>query len=60
MARPSRRLLGQTPERAKLEELMEVMRTYFLMLLQIFNNDINQIDDDMAACLMDVIMSEQT
>jgi len=44
----------------KLEELMEVMRTYFLMLLQIFNNNINQVDDDMAACLMDVIMSEQT
>jgi len=44
----------------KLEEFMKVMRTYFLMLLQIFKNDVTQIDDDMAACVMDVIMSEQT
>ncbi|KAH8367094.1 hypothetical protein KR084_000546 [Drosophila pseudotakahashii] len=43
----------------KLEQFMEVMRTYFLMLVQIFENGVTQIDDEVAGCLMDLIICEQ-
>ncbi|XP_043657305.1 uncharacterized protein LOC122622698 isoform X1 [Drosophila teissieri] len=44
----------------KLKELVVVIRTYLLMLHHILKKGVGLVDVDVAACLMDLIMCEQT
>ncbi|XP_017066261.1 uncharacterized protein LOC108104602 [Drosophila eugracilis] len=43
-----------------LEDYLKIVQSYYLMLLQIFNNNMTQINDDVATCIMDLIMCEET
>ncbi|EDV59428.2 uncharacterized protein LOC6541067 [Drosophila erecta] len=44
----------------KLREIIVIIRTYFLMLHSILQKGVVHVDDDVAACLMDLVMCEQT
>ncbi|XP_016971287.2 uncharacterized protein LOC108038913 [Drosophila rhopaloa] len=44
----------------KLKEFMKVMRAYFLMLQQIFRNGLMQVDRNVAVCIMDLFMCDET
>ncbi|XP_032571567.1 uncharacterized protein LOC6608283 [Drosophila sechellia] len=43
-----------------IEELVDCIRSYILLLYHILQKGVVYVDDDVAACLMDLIMCEQT
>nr|NP_001260814.1 uncharacterized protein Dmel_CG13742, isoform D [Drosophila melanogaster]AGB93347.1 uncharacterized protein Dmel_CG13742, isoform D [Drosophila melanogaster] len=44
----------------KLEELVDGIRTYIVLLYHILQKGVVYVDDDVAVCLMDLIMCERT